>query len=201
MTSPWRSVPMPPRIAVMPRNSAGRPVPGNTPWYTTADGQMCVRTSAELGKHVACPCEPGLGVAAFGDQCPQRQRALMTERKCGICTTAIKPTSRLVFIGAPDTSCYIEPPVHPRCRAYALQVCPTLSAAGSDVELAIARTYQLRERRMTGLTADRKPSYDLFVYRDPAARLAGVLDFYLAFPEAAERLPAPDWLSDRAPRL
>ncbi|MBV9024497.1 MAG: hypothetical protein JO362_12075 [Streptomycetaceae bacterium] len=203
LTASWRAIPMPPRVARMPRNSAGRPVPGNTPWYETADkdGPMAVRRSADLGVHVACLCEPGRGIPAFGDQCPYRQRQFMAQRRCAICTTSIKPTSRLLFIGGPGASFYIEPPVHARCAAYALQVCPVLSAAGDEVELAIARTYQLRERRSTGLGPDLKPTYDVFPYRDPAARLLGVLDFYLAYPEDAEHLAGADWLAHRAPPL
>ncbi len=203
MTASWRAIPMPPRVARMPRNSAGRPVPGNTPWYETADkdGPMAVRRSTDLGAHVACWCEPGRGTPAFGDQCPHRQRQFMSQRRCGICTTPIKPTSQLLFIGDPRAPFYIEPPAHGRCAAYALQVCPVLSAAGEEVELAIARTYQLHERRITGLGPDLKATYDVFPYRDPAARLLGVLDFYLACPKEAERLAAPDWLAHRAPRL
>ncbi|MFJ5068426.1 hypothetical protein ACIQC7_18725 [Kitasatospora sp. NPDC088556] len=109
-------------------------------------------------------------------------------------------TSRLVFIGGPNAAFYIEPPVHPRCAAYALMVCPTLAAA-EDVELTIARTYSLRERRMTGVSAEYTLIYDLFPYRDPAARRRGPLDFYLAFPENAHRITAKEWLADHAPTL
>ncbi|MFJ9574686.1 forkhead box protein [Streptomyces bacillaris] len=202
MTAHWRSIPMPPNVARLPRNTAGRPVPINTPWYETADagGQMAIRSSADLGEHVVCPCEPGRGTAAFGDQCPPRQRKLMEQRLCGICGRAIKKTSSLVFIGAPNAGFYIEPPVHPRCAAYALLVCPTLSAA-DDVELTIARRYVLRERRMTGVSPDLKITYDLFPHRDPNARRRGPLDFYLAFPENAHRIAAKDWLTSHAPRL
>ncbi|MFB7865593.1 hypothetical protein [Streptomyces sp. NPDC056069] len=202
MTAHWRSIPMPPNIARLPRNTAGRPVPRNTPWHepATSGGQLAVRSSVELGEHVVCPCEPGRGTAAFGDQCPPRQRELMSQRLCGICGRAIKATSRLVFIGGPNATFYIEPPVHPRCAAYALMVCPTLAAA-EDVELTIARTYSLRERRMTGVSAEYTLIYDLFPYRDPAARRRGPLDFYLAFPENADRFAAKEWLAGHAPTL
>ena len=162
---------------------------------------MTVHSNADLGKHVVCPCEPGRGTAAFGDQCPERQRHLMAERRCGICTKVIKPTSQLLFIGAAAAGFYVEPPVHPRCAAYALQVCPALSTAGGDVELAIARTYTLAERRLTGVANDGTPLYAVFPFRAPQARHRGVLDFYLAFPEDAARLPAPRWLADQAPKL
>ncbi|MCM2430916.1 hypothetical protein [Streptomyces sp. RKAG337] len=161
---------------------------------------MTLRRSAELGEYVACPCEPGRGTATFGDQCPERQRQLMSQRLCGICAAPIKATSRLVFIGGPEDNFYIEPPVHPRCAAYALQVCPKLAAA-DNVALAITRTYSLHERRMTGVSAARTPTYELFPYRDPSARRRGPLDFYLAFPEAAERTPAKEWLAHHAPSL
>ncbi|WP_327378677.1 hypothetical protein OG393_32705 (plasmid) [Streptomyces sp. NBC_01216] len=124
----------------------------------------------------------------------------MSKRLCGICGRAIRTTSRLVFIGGPNASFFIEPPVHPRCATYALMACPTLAAA-EDVELTIARTYSLRERRMTGVSAEYTLIYDVFPYRDPAARRRGPLDFYLAFPENAERIAAKVWLADHAPAL
>ncbi|MGW4890761.1 hypothetical protein ACWEQL_00605 [Kitasatospora sp. NPDC004240] len=188
-------------IARIPRNSAGRPVPGNTPWYTSAEGQMVVRENAELGPHIACPCEPGRGTAAFGAQCPERQRELMAQRRCGVCSTAIEPTSQLVFIGSPTDNAYMEPPAHEQCAAYALRVCPVLSAEGAEPGLALAMIYRLAERRITGLGPDFKRDYTLFPYGAESARLFGVLDLYLAFPEAPVRIPARTWLADLAPQM
>lgn len=202
MTATWQSVPMPPNIARLPRNTAGRPVPHNTPWNDpgSAGGQLAVARNAELGEHVICPCQPGRGTAKFGDQCPPRQRQLMVNRFCGICSRPIKSTSRLVFIGGPNADFYVEPPVHPRCAAYALLVCPVLAAA-ADVELTISRSYSLRERRITGVSAERDLIYGVFPYRDPGARRRGPLEFYLAFPEDSEQVPAKEWLAHHAPAL
>jgi hypothetical protein len=200
LSTAWRSIPMPASIERLPRNSAGRPVPGNTPWYLpdTSGGQWTVRRSTELGEHLACPCQPGLGTPTFGSQCPQRQRDLMTQRRCSVCTVAMKPTSRVVFIGGPAAAHYLEPPTHPRCAAYALQVCPTLAEAGDEIELAITRTYTLRERRIS-LSASRERVHTVYAYGDPSAR--GVLDMYLAFPGDPRRSTARAWLRHGAPKL
>ncbi|MEU9256661.1 hypothetical protein AB0D66_33450 [Streptomyces sp. NPDC048270] len=124
----------------------------------------------------------------------------MAKRLCGICSASIKTTSRLVFIGGPNADFYVEPPTHPRCAAYALSVCPVLAAA-DGVELTISRSYRLRERRITGVSAEHHLIYGVFPYKDPEARRRGPLDFYLAFPEAAEQVPAKEWMAHRAPKL
>lgn len=191
---------MPPRVARVARNSAGRPVPGVSPWNVTREGQMAVRENAQLGPHLICPCRPGRGTPAFGEQCPEAQRALMAHRRCGLCTTPIKATTRVVFVGGLADNAYMEPPLHSQCAAYALQACPVLSAAGARTGLALARTYQLRERRITGLSPTGR-DHAMFDYQDPLARLAGVLDFYVAFPDGPERMDASRWLEENAPRL
>ena len=197
----WRSVPMPPPVARLPRNTAGRPVPRATPWFEVGpDGsQLRPARNADLGLYADCPCEPGRGTAAFGQQCPNAQRDLMTGRACGVCAKPIKETSLLVFVGGPGNGAYTEPPLHQRCCAYALRVCPKL-AAQPDVEVAVTRTYTLVERRMTGVDTAGELLYDFFVFRDPAARAAGVLDFYLALPDRPQRTNARTWLEQQPPQ-
>jgi len=197
--SPWQHVPMPPRISELPRNTAGRPVPGNVPWYGTdaGDGQMRVARSAELGPYVACPCTPGQGAPAFGDQCPEHQRSLMAGRRCGTCTAPIEPNRRLVFVGAAEASYFLEPPVHPACAVYALQVCPVLSRDSSKVSVSVARSFTMTERRITGLGHDFRPKYTVFPLGSALAKEAGALDMYVAFPKEAEQMLASDWLAQQ----
>ncbi|WP_159399780.1 hypothetical protein [Streptomyces alboflavus] len=67
MSTSWRSVPMPPYVAELPRNSAGRPVPGNISWHgADDDGSILVTSNADLGAHITCPCRPGLGTPPSG---------------------------------------------------------------------------------------------------------------------------------------
>ncbi|MEW2260784.1 hypothetical protein [Streptomyces sp. NPDC047869] len=193
---------MPPAVARLPRNSAGRPVPGNIAWYTPDDdGAILVARDTELGGHVTCPCTPGNGTPRFGEQCPVRQRELMAQRKCGLCTQAIKPTAELVFIGETDAPNYLEPALHPLCAAYALQVCPVLHAQGERIEVALVHSYTLAEDRITGIAADGTLRRSVFALGDVVAHHLAVLNFYLAIPDTPERLTGPTWLAQHAPKL
>ncbi|MER6853770.1 hypothetical protein AB0A81_40260 [Streptomyces flaveolus] len=193
---------MPPPVAQLPRNSAGRPVPGNVTWYEPGDdGAIPVTRNAELGGHITCPCTPGNGTPRFGEQCPVRQRQFMMRRQCSLCTREIEPTAQLVFIGEANARYYLEPPLHPRCASYALQTCPVLHAAGEHIEVALTHTYTLGEDRITAVTADGTLRRSVFPFGNPAARHLAVLEFYLAFPDTPERLTAPTWLTERAPDL
>lgn len=202
MSHPWRSTPMPPAVARLPRSSAGRPVPGNITWYERDDdGAILVTRDTKLGGHITCPCTPGTGTPRFGEQCPQRQRTFMAQRQCGLCTENIEPTAELVFIGETNAPYYLEPPLHPLCAAYALQVCPVLHAGGQRIEVALTHSYTLAEDRITGISADGTLRRSVFALGDPVARHLAVLQFYLAFPDTPERLTAPNWLAQRAPKL
>jgi hypothetical protein len=193
---------MPPQVAHLPRNSAGRPVPGNIAWYETDDdGSILVTSDDELGGHITCSCTPGRGTPAFGEQCPVRQRAFMTHRLCGLCTKGIDAAEQLVFVGETDAQYYLEPPLHRDCAAYALQVCPRLHAAGERIEVALTQTYTLTEDRITGMTAEGGLRRAKFTFRDPVARHLAVLEFYLASPAAPIRLTGPTWLAEQAKRI
>ncbi|MFF8431022.1 hypothetical protein ACF07Y_38995 [Streptomyces sp. NPDC016566] len=193
---------MPPPVARLPRNSAGRPVPGNITWYEPDDnGATLVTRDSEKGAHITCPCTPGSGTPRFGEQCPVRQRQFMTQRQCGLCTQGIRPTDQLVFIGETNAQYYLEPPLHPLCAAYALQVCPVLHASGERIEVALTHSYTLAEDRITGVSADGTMRRSVFAFGDPVAHHLAVLEFYLAFPDTPERRTGPKWLGQRAPRL
>jgi hypothetical protein len=193
---------MPAAVARLPRNGAGRPVPGNIAWHEADDnGSILVARNDNLGSHVTCPCTPGRGTPRFGEQCPEQQRKLMVGRRCGLCTRAINPTAQLVFIGETDARYYLEPPLHPLCAAYALQVCPVLHAAADRIEVAVTRSYSLAEDRITSASADGTLRRAVFPFGDLVAHQVAVLEFYLAFPDTPERLTAPTWLAQRAPNL
>lgn len=202
MTPSWRSIPMPSDVARLPRNSAGRPVPGNIAWYgADDDGSLLVAQDHEWGGHITCQCTPGRGTPRFGEQCPVRQREFMLQRKCGLCTRPIDPTARLVFIGETNAQYYLEPPLHELCAAYALQVCPVLHANGERTEVALTQSYALAEDRITDMTDERALRRSTFPLGHPFAPYLGVLEFFLAVPHDPERLPAQVWLAERAPQL
>ncbi|RNG14336.1 hypothetical protein EEJ42_31430 [Streptomyces botrytidirepellens] len=193
---------MPPAVARLPRNRAGRPVPGNIAWYEADDdGSILVTRNDELGGHITCPCTPGRGTPRFGEQCSDRQRQLMVQRRCGLCTQAIEPTAQLVFIGESDARYYLGPPLHPLCAAYALQVCPVLHAEGERIEVALTQSYALAEDRITAVSADGALRRSAFPFGDLGAHHLAVLEFYLAFPDAPERLTAPTWLAQHDLKL
>ncbi|MFD7861578.1 hypothetical protein [Streptomyces sp. NPDC059783] len=201
MIAPWSRIPMPPDVAQLPRNSAGRPVPGNVAWYELDDdGSIPVADNTEYGPHVTCFCRAGHGTPRFGEQCPQRQRQFMTQRHCGLCTKPIAETTELVFIGGTDIPYYLEPPLHCACADYALKVCPVLGEGGDSIAVAVTTTYTLMELRITGASHDGNLIETVFPFQHPAARHLGVLNFYLAFPEHPERLTAPNWLAQRNPQ-
>jgi len=190
---------MPPQVTQLPRNGAGRPVPGNVAWYKADDdGAILVTSNDELGGHITCPCIPGRGTPAFGEQCPVRQRQFMVQRLCDLCTKNIAASEQLVFVGETDAQYYLEPPLHQACAAYALQVCPRLHANGDRIEVALAQTYMLTEDRITGMTAEGGLRRARFPFGDPVARHLAVLEFYLATPVAPTRRTGPAWLAEQA---
>jgi hypothetical protein len=200
MNPDWRRVPMPEAVARLPRNSAGRPVPANVEWvHPHDDGEILVDRNHELGAHITCPCTPGLGTPRFGKQCAVRQRQFMLRRQCGLCTRPIEPTEQVVFVGEPNAPFYLEPSLHDDCAAYALQVCPVLHAAGERIEVALTHTYTLAEDRITGVSTDGTLRRQAFPLGAPADYHLGILEFYLAFPDAPRRLAATTWMAERAP--
>lgn len=199
MPETWKTVPKPPAVAALPANTAGLPVPWNASWTAAPER---VRYQAGCGLVLDCDCVHGHGTPRYGEQCMRRQRQAMVERRCGLCGQAIAPTDTVVFYGSPaQAPLFIEPPTHPSCMAYAARVCPRLAEHAGVSVVFLSRDYRLLQRR--ALTADPQDMADhgLFDLDDPLARLAGVLDFYVAVPTAPKVVPVTEWLVARAPRL
>ena len=110
------AIPMPPRIARLPRTKHGLPVP------YIAD------------KHEDGSPELGVANSAISDQCHE-------ESLCSICGEKLARAGR-TFITAPscvfasDYGCG-DPPMHEECARYALRVCPHLVAPSRSVSIAI----------------------------------------------------------------
>jgi hypothetical protein len=197
MGASWRNVPMPSRVAELPRSRAGLPVPGAITWHGVADGNSnTVAWSEELGSHITCSCTPGSGKPVFGEQCPVRQRAFMTQCRCGLCTKDFADDEQLVFIGEVGTQYYLEPPLHASCALYALRACPVLHRAMTGIEVALADTYTLVEDRITGVTPDGQPHHAKFPFADSMARELGTLAFYVATPDDPHRSRGTAWLTE-----
>jgi len=103
----WRDVPIPARMANLPKDRRGYPIPvivardrAGEPLFTVNDSRATAR-----------------------------QRAAGT---CGICGGEI-PLGEFIFIGGPVSAfhphgAYIDGPTHAECATYALMVCPYLAA-------------------------------------------------------------------------
>jgi hypothetical protein len=115
------AVPMPPRIARLPRTKHGLPVP-------------YIADEHEDGS-------PNLGMveSSISGDCHR-------QRRCSLCGEKLAPAER-TFITGPigmfgsDYGCS-DPPMHDDCAHYALRVCPHLVAPGSVAVVITAARYR-----------------------------------------------------------
>ena len=200
MSDHWRSVPMPPALAARPCTRAGLPVPANTAWKAPgAEPPLRVHHTDELGDHLTCDCVPGQGVAAFGDQCPEQQRRLLLEGRCGLCGNELTDGDEPpVFVAGSGPLLFVEPAMHQPCAAFALAACPVLSSALDRLVITLFTTYTVHERRAYALDDRDRPRYQAFEVGHPLGRLLGVLDFYLASPDDGVPQAATEWLAGRS---
>ena len=102
----WQDVPMPAALAKRPRDVHGYPitfvtvVENGRPDFTTVDGRQVVS------------CIKGY--------------------LCGLCGTSlgVRREAQIAFIGGPsaiEQLAFLDPPMHPECAAYAMEVCPHLA--------------------------------------------------------------------------
>lgn len=85
-----------------------------------------------------------------------------------------------------------------------MRVCPRLVDLHDRAFVFICREYDLGERRAVKVqeapSDEPQPVSVWFPLGDPQAHL-GVLDFYMAVPRPLQLVPAPEWLTGRAPAL
>lgn len=103
----WKSVRMPKRLHVRPRDTRGIPIP----FIAFVDAN---------------------GVPQFTINDEHRTRQCRTKRLCGICGKRFDEFG-MWFVGGArcfthDAGAFIDPPMHWACAAYAMQVCPFLAA-------------------------------------------------------------------------
>ena len=113
----WRDVPMPARIARLPRDRRSYPVPVVA--GVNADGSPNL---GQLASWTATRCH--------------------RQRRCSTCGEKLAPGER-TFICDPDDTC-VEPPMHEECAHYALRVCPHLAGPKSTPTAVVTA---LRYRR------------------------------------------------------
>lgn len=112
---PWldlAKVPMPKRIALLPKDERGYPVPSSV-WHG-ADGKPDFRVLD-----------------------PEKWLRHVRAKRCGVCGAALERT--MAFVGGPMSifnRTFTDLAMHPDCAHYAMQVCPMLAAPS----FAYART-------------------------------------------------------------
>jgi hypothetical protein len=118
----WRTVPLPMRMARLPRDYRGYPI-----FYTVQpdqppqDGDRIDFRVLNQAHHVTCALE----------------------RRCAICNTRLG--SQLFFVGGPmcvQNRVFGDGPVHEECARYAMRVCPYLSIA--------SKAYRMSETNLSG---------------------------------------------------
>ena len=208
MSRLWRTVPMPPNVAKLPRTPSGMPVVYITQYAARGVEKQTKFVDLFPGKgKLDCDCEFGAGRAMIGAQCPRRQADAVLNRKCGVCGVVIKEGREMVFVGAeygitglPGERVFMttEAGVHHDCATYSLLTCPAMHGR-DDVKLVFAREFDLYVR----VHADRNDS-DRYV-TVPVASLPDipgrvVVSMYsMVFPATAKFMTSAQWLAQAPP--
>lgn len=212
--TPWRQVPMPDRIARLPRDKRGFPVPWVSCWGDTSHGVGQVQvtfTDPSLGQVMteiagaACDHVAGEGVPDLAKLCSGNQIIGMTQRRCDVCGDEIDGT--LHFVGATDNEVFCEPPLHLECAVYSLQVCPGISTR-PGVGVVVCEGYDMQPEFMVrampgeesdpGLPGVRRVIFRGFVEAVTYMRMSqapGVCMAVHAVPKEPTRISREDFLS------
>lgn len=154
MTSVYETLRKPPRIRRLV-HKGHMPVPWVTCYKDPAATFPLRRT--DYGAADTCECVPSAeGKPLLGKQCPARQHAAMSERRCSSCGTRIKGVALFpgVYLhsehnntnlpyGTPVTA---EAPVHPVCLAYSALACPALFGGNGTLVVPVMADYRMLDR-------------------------------------------------------
>jgi hypothetical protein len=132
----FTDVPMPPAVAVRPRDARGYPVLAITPWID--------------------------GVPDFGRTSTERVLVCAVERRCAICGTRLDPNEAWRVVAAEEAVAIlsarergmgyvnaaptVEPPGHSDCMTYAAAVCPFLARPNARRGQTLAMPHFRAER-------------------------------------------------------
>lgn len=192
---------MPPAIRGLATTRTGYPIPVITP-RGDMEESFTIVDLPETGPTAVCPCGDLNRPHKLGAICPDRQRHTMRRHRCGVCGNRIDRRSGFTFIRSDrTTTVWIEPPLHQRCMAYSIRVCPVLADAGRDSEILIAHRVELRERRVAPSPTGPGLIHRLFPLGDPTARSFGALEYIAALPVNPTVHPALHWRDHLAPPL
>ncbi|MEV6818553.1 hypothetical protein AB0M72_07330 [Nocardiopsis dassonvillei] len=194
-------VPQPRSIQRLPTTRSGYPIPVITPRGDMSETFTIVELP-DTGVTVVCQCQDTSRLHKLGAMCPDLQRRTMRLHRCGVCGKRLDPRSGMVFIRSDTaTTVFIEPPLHPRCMAYSIQVCPMLADHAARSEVLVAHSMQLRERRHIPAPDGQSTLYRYFRLGDPLGRRFGALDYLAATPVNPGIYPCLAWLEHHAPPL
>lgn len=146
---PWRQVPMPLRVAKLPTDRRGFPVPSISCWSSAGnltpeeltvpvgdvEGVEAVTVMAATCDHVA-----GEGTPDLAKLCAGKQITMMLQRRCDVCDEPINGTCH--FVGRVTNEWFREAPLHWDCAVYSLQVCPGIST-GAGVGVQSCDSYRI----------------------------------------------------------
>lgn len=196
---------MPDRIARLPRDKRGFPVPAISCWSEDAHGQDSVLQPEEvyldLGPYAVqvltatCTHVAGAGVPDLANLCAGKQVEMMTQRRCDVCADPIDGTCH--FIGQIANGWFREAPLHEECATYSLRVCPGIST-GEGVGVQSCATYDITPVFVmpTGNGTEEVPfeSFMLAVATMQATQTPGVLIACHARPISPLTTTREEWL-------
>ncbi len=150
----WKDVPMPPRIAALPKDKRGFPVPWISDWEdgaVDAEGRAWTITEGHpiYGTYTsACTHTDGVGEPNLGALCAPRQIQGMIQRLCDVCGVKVGKTAFFMGNESLVETGYYELPLHLECALYAGQVCPGLvTRAQGEIWVSAAKEYVRKPRR------------------------------------------------------
>lgn len=201
----WKDVPMPPRIAALPRDRRGFPVPWISDWEDDAvdHGKAWSLTEGHpvYGTYTsACIHVDGVGEPNLGALCAPRQIQGMVDRLCDVCGVKVGKTAFFMGGEACKDTGFFELPLHLECALYAGQVCPGLVTKAGEIWVTSTESYRCDMRRMFYPNVNR----DFHGLNDPAWRLAerfygpSILTGIIAVPDSPDlrRLPLEGFLAE-----
>jgi len=200
--------PMPTRIARLPRDRRGYPVPYVSGWSSDKDSEFkWARERVVLpqgitfeGSVVQVADTVGVGAPKLGVVEPGRQLDCHRTPRCNVCGEVIG--HRLTFVGGRrDPQCFTEAPLHRECARWALAVCPGLLAAQWDPDHTLVVVEAKRadvwyDGEFIDALDTRAGSRRAFIAIGTATQFHGLITVR-AFPQG-RRWEAAEWLAERA---
>jgi len=203
MTRYWRDVPMPPRIARLPRDKRGFPCPFVSEWdsgIVDDDGHRWKATvSPVFGRYLSsCVDTIGVGTPKLGNLCAPTAIRCVDRRICATCGTRVN--GKIAFLGGQrlHEEGYSEPGVHLQCALYAGQVCPGLvTKERGQVWVSVTGGYQMDQVRAVGKDDDGEIVEQIFREYDTGWKALGshsILTGALARPIGGTHVPLEEFL-------